>query len=111
MTRKATVESIGAILPDAIYRTSLAPTIFGYGPQRARDLEKSGQLPPSFPLSPKSKYRAWTGQQILDHRADMRKQAEETAKAVRDRPKQEQPKALQPKIKKLKLRKPARAES
>jgi hypothetical protein len=108
MTRKATVESIGAILPDQIYRTSLAPTIFGYGPQRARDLEKSGQLPLSSPLSPKSKYRAWTGQQILDHRAAMRKLAEETAKALRDRPKQEQPLALQPKVKKLKLRSPSK---
>ena len=106
MTRKVSIESIGEILLDRIYRTTLAAMIFGYAPQRARDLEKSGQLPPSFPLSPSSKFRAWTGQQILDHRAEMRKLAEQKAKAERERSPQPQPAALQPKIKKLKLRPP-----
>jgi len=115
MTRKAVIESIGGIRADQIYRTNLAPTIFGYGVERARTLEKSGQLPPSFPLSASSKYRAWTGQQILDHRADMRELAEANAKALRERSPQAQPAALQPKIKKQKLRPPnpksARASS
>jgi hypothetical protein len=108
MTRKVSIESIDEILPDRIYRTSLAEMVFGYAPQRARDLEKCGQLPPSFPLSPSSKFRAWTGQQILDHRAQMRKLAEANAKVERERPAQPQPQplALQPKIKKQKLRPP-----
>jgi hypothetical protein len=111
MTRKAVIEPIGEIIPDQIYRTTLAPTIFGYGVNRARDLEKAGELPPSFPLSEFSKYRAWTGQQILDHRSRMKEIAEANAKALRERPKQQQPLALQPKIKKQKLRKPAQAAS
>jgi hypothetical protein len=109
MTRKGSTELIGEILPDQIYRTTLAATIFGYAPSRARDLEKTGELPPSFPLSPKSKYRAWLGQQILDHRARMKELAEANAKALRERPKQPQPPALQPKVKKQKLRRPVQA--
>jgi hypothetical protein len=111
MTRKGSTELIGEILPDQIYRTTLATTIFGYAPQRARDLEKSGQLPQSFPLSPSSKFRAWTGAQILDHRARMRALAGQQAKAERERPPQPQPLALQRKIKKMKLRPPKKIES
>jgi hypothetical protein len=109
MTRKAVIRPIGEIIPDQIYRTTLAATIFGYSANRARDLEKDGELPASFPLSPKSKYRAWLGSQILAHRARMQELAVQQAKALRDRPPQQpQPEALKPKIKKLKLRKPVR---
>jgi hypothetical protein len=112
MTTRKAVVSIGAIDPHAIYRTSLAPSIFGYGPQRARDLEKNGLLPPSFPLTESSKARVWTGAQVLEHRARMRELAEQQAKAERERPKtkQEQPVALQ-KIKKVKLRPPSKADA
>jgi hypothetical protein len=106
MTRKPIIQSIGEILPDQIYRTTLAATIFGFAPQRARDLEKAGELPPSFPLSPSSRYRAWLGQQILEHRERMRELAEANAKALRDRPKQPQPDSL--KIKRTKLRPPGK---
>jgi hypothetical protein len=105
MTRKVLViEAVGDIQPHRIYRTTLAPTIFGYAPQRARDLEMAGELPPSFPLSPSSKYRAWLGQDIINHRNRMRELSEANAKAKAARPKQEQPLAL--KIKKQKLRPP-----
>jgi hypothetical protein len=107
MTRKSSIEEIGEILPDRIYRTSQAATIFGYGPQRARDLEKSGDLPPSFPLSPASKFRAWTGAQILQHREEMRKLAAANLEVERKRAPEAQPPALQPKIKKMKLRAPS----
>jgi hypothetical protein len=104
--RKGNTELIGEILPDAIYRTSQSPSIFGYGPQRTKELIRKQELPLPAPLTPSSRFEFWTGAQILAHRANMRKLAEEKAKAERNRPKQEQPKALQPKIKKLKLRPP-----
>jgi hypothetical protein len=109
--RKKTVELIGDIEPQLIYRVTLSPAIFGYGQQRTNELIKNGELPVPFPLSATSTFKAWTGQQILDHRAAMQKQAEANVRGLRERPKQEQPKALQPKIKKLRLRKPARATS
>jgi hypothetical protein len=102
--RKDSSELIGAILPDQIYRTTLSPAIFGYGTQRTRDLIREQKLPLPAPLTPGSRFEFWTGAQILQHRADMRKLAEEKAKADRARPPQEQPLALQPKTKKLKLR-------
>jgi hypothetical protein len=106
--RKEVIESIRAIIPDQIYRVTLSPAIFGLGSQATRDKIRTGELPLPAPLSPSSRFEAWTGQQILDHRAAMRKQAEEKAKTLRERPPQKQPPL---KIKKMKLRKPARAES
>jgi hypothetical protein len=111
MTRKkVSVELIGEILPDQIYRTTLSPAIFGYGKQRTDDLVRTGELPTPFPLSPSSRFKAWTGEQIIAHRARMREIAAAQLKA--ERPPQPQPLALQPKIKKLKLRPPtAKAEA
>jgi hypothetical protein len=44
MTRKkVSVELIGEILPDQIYRTTLSPAIFGYGKQRTDDLVRTGE--------------------------------------------------------------------
>lgn len=112
--RKNKVELIGNIKPDQIYRTTLSPAIFGLGPQATVDKVKSGELPPSFPLSASSRFRAWTGQQILDHRAEMQKLAtEEAARAAavaKDQPPNSQPAGLAAaqKIKKQKLRPPAK---
>jgi hypothetical protein len=102
--KKKPVELIGDIKPDQIYRTTLSPAIFGLGPQATSDKEKIGELPPSFPLSPSSRFRAWTGQQILDHRAKMQALAAEQATEKRPQPPQFVGTRL--KIKKQKLRPP-----
>jgi ParB-like nuclease family protein len=96
------VQLIGEIQPDQVYRVDQSSAIFGYGPQSIRNKIKNGQLPQPAPLSASSRFLCWTGQQVLDHRAQMRELAEQRAKADRDRPVQPQPLALQPKIKKLK---------
>jgi hypothetical protein len=103
MTRKRRTERqwLGAIDPAGSYRTTLSEEIFGLGPQRIIDKEKSGELPPSSPLTPSSRFRAWTGQQILDHRAKMQ------ALVSPPRPQPKQFAAAQ-KIKKQKLRPPAK---
>ena len=36
------------IKPDKIYRTTLSPVIFGYGPVRTKDLVLEGKLPKSL---------------------------------------------------------------
>jgi len=116
MTRKRRTERqwLGEIDPAGTYRTTLSEELFGLGPQARADKEKIGELPPSFPLSPSSRFKAWTGQQVLDHRARMKELAEEKAKAelaaAKDRPPTPQPKQLAAaqKIKKLKLRPPAK---
>jgi hypothetical protein len=59
------------IQPDRIYKTTLSQEIFGYGPQRTNDLIKKDKLPKPSPLSPGARFKAWTGQQILDHRSKM----------------------------------------
>jgi hypothetical protein len=61
--RKIEVEPIGDIQPDRIYRTTLSSAIFGYGPQATRDKIRNGELPMPFPLSPTSRFEAWTGRQ------------------------------------------------
>jgi hypothetical protein len=107
--RKGNVELIGKIQPDQSYRTTLSPAIFNLGPQATRDKIKNGELPRPFPLSPSSRFEAWTGQQILDHRARMQVLAEEKAAAERAAEKQPQPKALAQaaaKIRKIKLKPP-----
>lgn len=107
-------EPIGTIQPDQIYRVNLSPQIFGYGPQATRDKIRNGELPLPHPLSPSARTEAWTGQQILDHRARMKALAEEKAKAelATDGTKQPQPPQLAAaqKIKKLKLRPPAKRQ-
>jgi hypothetical protein len=109
-------EPIGTIQPDQIYRTTLSQQIFGYGPQATRDKIRNGELPLPHPLSSSARTEAWTGQQILDHRANMKLLAEEKAKAelAADGTKKPQ---LQPpqlaaaqKIKKVKLRPPAKRQ-
>ena len=57
-------------------------------------LEKKKLLPLSFPLSEGGRARAWTGGQILDHRAEMQKRAEAELAAAKDQPPMPQPKAL-----------------
>jgi hypothetical protein len=93
--RKLEVELIGDIQPDQIYRTTLSSTIFGYGPQATRDKIRNGDLPMPFPLSPTSRFEAWTGRQIIEHRAQMQALAAEKVKAIADnkRPRP-QPRAL-----------------
>ena len=104
MTMKRRTERgqpLGEIDPAKIYRTTLSEELFGLGPQRIIDKVKSGELPPSFPITPSSRFRAWTGQQILDHRAKMQ------ALVIPLRPQPQQFAAAQ-KIKKQKLRPPAK---
>jgi hypothetical protein len=101
--RKKSVQLIGEIEPQQIYRVTLSPALFGYGQQRTNDLIESGELPMPFPLSASSRFRAWTGTQIIEHRARMQELA--AAKLKVERPAQPQPVAQQ-KIKKLKLRPP-----
>jgi hypothetical protein len=91
--RKIEVELIGDIQPDRIYRTTLSSAIFGYGPQATRDKIRSGDLPMPFPLSPTSRFEAWTGRQIIEHRAQMQALAAEKAKAIADS-KRPQPRPL-----------------
>ena len=93
--RKIEAELNGDIQRDRIYRTTLSSAIFGYGPQATRDKIRNGELPMPFPLSPTSRFEAWTGSQIIEHRAQMQALAAEKAKAVTDnkRPRP-QPRAL-----------------
>jgi predicted DNA-binding transcriptional regulator AlpA len=102
MTIKKGVETIDDIKPDHLYRVSRAAEIFGYGPQSIRDKIKSGELPQPFPLSASSRFEAWLGQDILDHRAHMRVLA---AKRLQQ-PAPSQPEQFKPKVKKVKLRPP-----
>jgi hypothetical protein len=115
--RKREIPLLEEIRPDQLYRTTLAPAIFSLGWQACKNKIRSGELPRPFPLTPGSKYEAWTGAQILAHRKDMQALAE--VKAVTDaaRPKQSQPAGFKkkprppvtaPKIKKTKLRTAAR---
>jgi len=92
--RKLEVELNGDIQPDRIYRTTLSPAIFGYGPQATRDKIRNGDLPTPFPLSPTSRFEAWTGRQIIEHRAQMQALAAEKAKAIADRRPRPRPLAL-----------------
>jgi hypothetical protein len=77
--RKRSELLISEIRPDQIYRTTLSPVLFGYGPQATRDKIRSGELPTPFPLSPSARFEAWTGKQILEHRAQMQALAIERA--------------------------------
>src|ERR1035441_2010476 len=85
MTRKrhAGRQRLGEIDPAGIYRTTLSEELFGVGQQATKDKEKTGELLPSFPLSASSRFRAWTGQQILDHLAKMQKLAAEQLEVKR----------------------------
>jgi hypothetical protein len=105
MTRpKAAVQLIGEINPAQVYPTAQGPAIWGLGWQATKNKIKAGQLPRPSPLTPGSNREGWTGQQILDHRRDMRALAEAKAVADAARPKQKQPAAFQKKVKKVKLR-------
>jgi hypothetical protein len=112
MTRKrhAVRHMLGKIDPAGFYRTTLSEEIFGLGPQATADNEEAGDIPPSSPISPSSRFRGWYGQQILDHRANMQKLAAEQLEAKRAAADQLQPKALADavKIRKQKLRPPAK---
>ena len=85
--RKDEVGLIEDIKPDQIYRTTMSQELFCLGPQATADKIKSGELPPPFPLSESSRARAWTGQQILDHRVKMRELAAVQLAAARAKPK------------------------
>jgi hypothetical protein len=107
---------VGKIDPDGRYRTSLCVAIFGYGPARTRQKIEAGELPMPSPLSASSRVEAWSGTQILEHRAKMEKLAVARLEAKREAErlrveqgiKRPQPPELVGKrhIKKLKLRPP-----
>jgi hypothetical protein len=105
---------IGDIQPGQSYRTTLSPVIFGVGWQSMKDKIKAGELPTPFRLSPSSRFEAWTGQQIIDHREKMQKiaVAELEAERAATAAVQPQPKALADavKIRKQKLRPPAKSQ-
>lgn len=93
---------------DQIVRKKYGRFYFGYEQAAIDALEKKKKLPLSFPLSEGGRARAWTGAQILDHRAEMQKRAEAELAAAKDQPPMPQPKALAdvPRVKKIKLRRP-----
>jgi hypothetical protein len=96
---------------DQIIRKKYGPFYFGYEQAAIAALEKKKKLPLSFLLSEGGRARAWTGAQILDHRAEMQKRAEAELAAAKDQPPMPQPKALvAAKTKKLKLRAPGAAK-
>ena len=68
---------------------------------------RHGDLPRPAPLTPGSKFEAWTGSQIIEHRKRMRQLADAKAAADARRAKQVQPLAFRKKTKKVKLRAPA----
>jgi hypothetical protein len=107
--KRKDAQLIGDIEPDRIYRITQSAALFGYGPQRTIDLIKSGNLPAPYPLSASSRFRAWTGAQIIAHRAKMKEIATLQLQAERARPVQPQPQNLRPKVKKQKLRPPSKA--
>jgi hypothetical protein len=113
MTRpKVNTVLVGNIEPDQIYRTTLYESLFGYGEQATNDKIKSGELPMPFPLSEGGRARAWTGRQILEHRARMQELAAEKAEADRAAAKKRAPSpqpaalAANQKTRKIKLRPP-----
>jgi hypothetical protein len=103
--RRKDVPLLDTINPDQLYRTTLAPALFDLGWQACRNKIRSGELPRPLPLTADSKCEAWTGRQILEHRARMAEVAAERAQAEAVRAKQSQPAAFKKKIKKVKLRK------
>jgi hypothetical protein len=106
--RKREIPLLEEIRPDQLYRTTLAPAIFSLGWQACKNQIKAGKLPRPFPLSEGSKYEAWSGRQILEHREKMQALAEQKAVTDAARPKQSQPAGFKKKVKKLKLRTAAR---
>jgi hypothetical protein len=106
--RRKAVELLEIIHPDQLYRTTYSPAIFDLGWQAAKNKIRSGDLPRPMPLTPGSKFEAWTGRQILEHREKMRALAEAKAAADVARPVQKQPSGFKKKAKK-KLRPPQRA--
>jgi hypothetical protein len=107
--RRKEIPLLEEIRPDQLYRTTLSPAIFNLGWQACANAVKAGKLPRPFPLTPGSRYQAWTGQQILDHRERMRILAEEKAAADAARPPQSQPAGFKKRVKKVKLRRPSAA--
>jgi hypothetical protein len=95
---------------DQVIRKKWGWFYFGYEQARIDALEKQKKLPRSFPLSEGGRARAWTGAQILDHRAEMQKRAEAELAAAKDQPPMPQPEALvKANVKKVKLRRPSNA--
>jgi hypothetical protein len=113
LAKKEKLVPIGPIDPSHVYRTSLSVELFGVGPQRIRDLIRLKRLPTPMQLAGSATAQAWTGQQILDHRAMMQKLADDKLKADLAMGPRDQPDALvgarkkTNKIKKTKLRPPA----
>jgi hypothetical protein len=94
MTKRKNVDQlIGEILPDQIYRVSLSPVLFGYGAQTTRDKIKRGELPRPFPLSVSARFEAWTGKQILEHRARMQALAARQLEGLRGAERKPKPRA------------------
>jgi hypothetical protein len=101
---KVSDKLIADIKPSGLYRVRLAPKIFGLGIEATREKIKSGELPTPIPLSASSRARAWTGVQILEHRAAMAALAEAKKASPAPAP---QPAALHGRIKKRKLTPPS----
>jgi hypothetical protein len=103
---KPTVVEHVEVHADCVYRTSLSPALFGLGYDQTRRKIISGDLPRPFHPTPTSKFQVWTGQQILDHREEMQKLAEQNAGRKNPQPPQlaKVNKRPRKKIKKTKLR-------
>jgi predicted DNA-binding transcriptional regulator AlpA len=63
------IKQLPPLHPNQIIRKNEGRKYFGYGPTQTDEKIKSGELPPTFPLSDSGRAEAWTGQQILDHQA------------------------------------------
>jgi hypothetical protein len=77
-------ELMGDIIPSKMYRTTLAPVLFGLGPQTLKAKILAGELPAPVPLTEGSRFEAWLGSQIIEHRERMKLVAEERVKALRE---------------------------
>jgi hypothetical protein len=98
------------IFPDCVYRTTLSYALFGYGAEQTRKKIRTGELPPPFQSTPTAGFEVWTGQQILDVRAEQQKAAALKLEAARKNPPQQKAAFAavkdKPRIRKLKLRPP-----
>jgi hypothetical protein len=99
------------IYPDAVYRTTLSPAIFGLGPDQTRVKIRNRELPQPFRPTPTSRTEVWTGQQIIEHREKMKALAAEEMAAEHKNPTPQPPwlTKAKPPVRKVKLRPPGKA--
>jgi hypothetical protein len=109
MTRRvpADIEKI-EIFPDNVYRTTLGYPLIGLGPDQVRKGILDRTLPTPHRPTPNSKYEVWTGQQILDYRAERQRIAAQELEAERKNPTPQPPQLAKvndrPRPRKVKLR-------